>query len=89
MSAGVGEKQANPIKVATNEDGYQGTDGSGSKTSASSKDSETSNCKKLKQRTIVWCMVDTVKEEKHHNLRKDTVPRVTAFGSGSYNWKGK
>lgn len=34
-------------------------------------------------------MIDTVKEEKQHNLRKDTVPRVTAFGSGSYNWKGK
>lgn len=84
MSASVGEKQANPIKVATKEDGYQWTDGS-----ASSKDSETSNCKKLKQRTIAWCMIDTVEEEKQHNLRKDTLPRVTAFGSSSYNWKGE
>lgn len=89
MSASVGEKQANPIKVATNEDGYQWTDGSGSNTSASSKDSEMSNCKKLKQRTIAWCIIDTVEEEKQHNLRKATLPRVTAFGSGSYNWKGE
>lgn len=89
MSASVGEKQANPIKVATNEDGYQWTDGSVSKTSASSKDSETSNCKKLKQRSIAWCMIDTAEEEKQHNLRKDIVPRVTAFGSGSHSWKGE
>lgn len=84
MTASTEEKQANPIKVDTNEQVDQGA----RRHRLVSKDSEASNCKLKKgQRLIDWCIIYTVEEEKQHNLRKDTVPRGAAFGFGSYNWE--